>query len=168
MHNIFHENARGGSLSRDVRDHVRASAERSEALVTLRTETVVAGDLLVCFRKFRVVNAQLKLRRVSRSLSRCAFAAITRDPEEVASCVERHHESHPRSSQFHRRVMQKSEGADARSGVAIGESESRGLRLGLGLRFGEASASADEAIADDEGVVVVEASFRGETTESAG
>lgn len=64
--------------------------------------------------------------------------------------------------------MQKSEGADARSGVAIGESESRGLRLGLGLRFGEASASADEAIADDEGVVVVEASFRGETTESAG
>lgn len=62
--------------------------------------------------------------------------------------------------------MQKSEGADARSGVAIGESESRRLRLGLGL--GEASASADEAIADDEGVVVVEASLRGEATESAG
>lgn len=60
----------------------------------------------------------------------------------------------------------QSEGADARSGVSVGESESG--RLGF-LGIGEAAAAADEAVAEDEGVVVLEGSFRGESaTESSG
>jgi hypothetical protein len=60
VQNILYQNPRSRCLSRAIRDHLRAAAECSKAVIRLCTQIIVAGDLFACRWLSWVVFTNLK------------------------------------------------------------------------------------------------------------